>query len=273
MGKKKDPKKTSQKKDEPPKIVAPLIQMEVRAYERMRAYVDLCKDEITGFGTCSLDKKNNIISVHKIFILPQEVTAASAEIDEKDVSVMLEFAVNNDIDPETIKFWWHSHVHMDAFWSGTDQATINVFQNRWMVSLVTNKRESNLVRLDIYDPFRTAIKLDSPNLFYEKNEELNKEIRKEIDDKVTHYVSPATGHLYPGVGYGYGYGDRSGGDWKQRRGYAGSHGDRDSVRGYARGGGSPGTGCGYGGGAQSSESVVRNARYWQDQSRGSQLIN
>ena len=36
------------------------------------------------------------------------------EIDEKDVSAMLEYAVNNDIDPETIKFWWHSHVNMEV---------------------------------------------------------------------------------------------------------------------------------------------------------------
>ncbi len=99
----------------------------------MRAYVNLCKYEIQGFGTCSLDVVNNVVKVHKIFILPQSVSSVSAEIDEKDLAELLEFAVKNDIDTETIKFWWHSHVDMGAFWSGTDLATIELFRNKWMI--------------------------------------------------------------------------------------------------------------------------------------------
>ena len=61
--------------------------------------------------------------------------------------------------PGAAKFWWHSHGNLDVFWSTEDEATIQAFQSKWWISLVTNKYGEYAARLDIYSPTRVATEL------------------------------------------------------------------------------------------------------------------
>lgn len=263
---KKDQSTQSLPKVRPPDPIDKFeLKMEVEAYKRMREYVDQCPDEIQGFGVVSVDK--NLLLVHKIFIIPQEVSSVDTEIDESDMHRLLEYAVENDIDPQTIKFWWHSHVNMSVFWSGTDTTMLNTWQNGWMVSLVTNKRREYKSRLDVYSPFRQMFELSSPKLFFDEDKAMKEEVKKEIYDKVkrSRPTMAADGCVFPGQG-DFGYNGLGGWrDWEQYGGSARQNGNRGILPGSR--GTDGGVGRGQRGGTQSSNSVVRGAGHWQEKSR------
>jgi hypothetical protein len=245
--------------------------MEATAYRRMIEFIRQCPDEIQGFGQVTLDRATNVIKVHNVFILKQEVTGGSAEIEEEDMDKLLHHCIKSDIPIETVKFWWHSHVDFAAFWSGTDTGTIDMFDNGWMVSLVGNKMGHAKTRLDIYDPCRVVQELGQPSIFWEKDEAFQKQVKEEIDDKVERKVLASTGYVHAGRGaYESDY-DGCGG-WRDRfdhGSHAGAHGRGNAVHGTGHERRSAGgVGRGFGGGAQSSYSDVRGGRRWEEKSRG-----
>lgn len=255
-----------------PKTPKYRLFIESNAFKKLREYVKQCPDEIQGFGQLSLD--GNKIKVHNVFIIPQEVSSSSAEIEEEDLATLLHYCLEQDppIGLETIKFWWHSHVSMDAFWSGTDTQMIDTFKNGWMVSLVTNKHGECKVRLDIYEPFRVIQELDFPLIFWAEDKELEEAVKKEINDKVKRtFLAPAGN--FPSRWYeddGHDYYNRS---WRNRQqcgSEPGSHGGGHSFQDRRRQGREDDSvGRRRGGGAQSPDSNVRGGSYFEEKSRRS----
>jgi len=107
-------------------------------------------------------------------ILKQECTAATTDLDKEALSEYFTKQTEKHIElipDKLIHCWWHSHHTMDAFWSGTDDSTINGFAEKGSIFaiVVNNKSEykityaerrivagvstivQSLVDLEIYD--------------------------------------------------------------------------------------------------------------------------
>lgn len=161
----------------------PEITMKDQVYRKILAYADLCSNEISALGSVQIE--NNKIMIDDIHLFEQIVSGASTVMSQKDISQFLCDYIKNGKDPSALKFWWHSHVHMQAFWSGTDTDTINNFSSDWMISMVSNKQGDFKIRLDMFKPFRASFE-DLP-LTIEYDRSYNEEVKNEIDSKVKSY--------------------------------------------------------------------------------------
>jgi len=94
--------------------------------------------EISGLGKCEWDDKTNTFKVVDAQVLKQtEQSAASTEIDEYAIGKYM----FQSKDKGVILWWWHSHVDMKVFWSGTDHACIESFgKEGGVIATVFNKR-------------------------------------------------------------------------------------------------------------------------------------
>jgi hypothetical protein len=97
-------------------------------------------DECSGLGSVLYDENKNILRVIDAFMLPQKNGAASTDIEAVDIS-KAQFEHFKNKRPGELRWWWHSHVNMSVFWSGTDIATLkNLGAAGWYCATVFNKR-------------------------------------------------------------------------------------------------------------------------------------
>jgi len=164
----------------------PDIVIKGDVYRKICAYGDLCNSEISALGSVIID--GDRIIVDDIFLFDQVVTGTSTDISSESISMFICDYIKRGKDPSTLKFWWHSHVNMGVFWSGTDTGTIDRFSSDWMISMVTNKKGELKLRLDLFHPFRMYMDDLPLNVEYDKT--FNEAIRKEIDAKVKKQYFP-----------------------------------------------------------------------------------
>lgn len=101
-------------------------------------FIDKTDFEVSGFGLVEHNKENNFFIVNDVFLLKQENTAAHTDIDGQDLAKLLyETRTMNG----SLRFWWHSHVNMAAFWSSQDITTIKELGSQgWITAGVFNKK-------------------------------------------------------------------------------------------------------------------------------------
>lgn len=106
-------------------------------HDEIDFYVQKSPIEISGLGRVK-KHDNGDMEVVKVYLLEQENTGASTDIDGEAVAKLM-FETRKD--EGDLNFWWHSHVDMGVFWSGTDMATIKEFgKNGYLLSTVFNKK-------------------------------------------------------------------------------------------------------------------------------------
>lgn len=117
----------------------PKIVFDAKVYRKIRFWVDLANEEVSGLGKVIWDDKTGAFRVVSAIMLPQKNSAATTDIEPEDVARAM-FEMRNE--PGDLNFWWHSHVHMGVFWSGTDMDTIKSFgSGGYIVASVFNKKE------------------------------------------------------------------------------------------------------------------------------------
>lgn len=156
-----------------------------KAYDKIMYWVDKCPMEISGLGMVQIVDNKPFIT--DVILLEQEVSGASTDLDPAAVNkAMYE---TRDL-PGDLKFWWHSHVNMGVFWSGTDKETIsNLGQHGYFISTVFNKKKEMKTALYTKEPFELFFD-DVPNIVMEQglaNKELDEEYDKKVKTKT--YVS------------------------------------------------------------------------------------
>ena len=124
--------------------------------ERMRHYTELATGEVSGLGT--VEEFDGGFLVTDIFLPKQSCSPAGTELDQDSVATLIMELDQAGSDAGSLRFWWHSHGNLDAFWSNTDEACIMSLANGdYVLSLVTNKRGHLLARLDIFKPVRLTV--------------------------------------------------------------------------------------------------------------------
>ncbi len=155
------------------------------SWEKMMMYVQKCPVEINGYGLVDRSQPG-ILRVTDVVILDQVASAASVT---SEASALARYGLelfDAGGNPEMIRLQWHSHVHMAAYFSGTDLGNIDGYDRegcQWMVSVVVNKRGEHQARLDIYDPFRMHAELVC-EVEIPHNDELEQACAADIDRHV-----------------------------------------------------------------------------------------
>jgi hypothetical protein len=180
----------------------------LESYRKIMAYAELCNTEISGFADVEYQKELNAFVVGKVYLLEQEGSAASVHMDEEAVAKF-----NDDLIRKGAKqlprLWWHSHVNMEAFFSGTDEATTEQLRNdSFNISLVVNKRNQMKAKANIYYESISITKLMGEEETLEEKEWLDidpmpihvsmeyQKIPKTLVDEVEKKVSKPKPHVH-----------------------------------------------------------------------------
>jgi hypothetical protein len=114
--------------------------IDAKVYAQTMFLVNKCDKEISGLGKVKV--QGDIVRVTKMYLLKQRCTGSSTDIEPNAVSELLFEAYNDGgIQEGELLWWWHSHVDMGVFWSGTDMSTIKEFGgNGRIFATVFNKK-------------------------------------------------------------------------------------------------------------------------------------
>jgi hypothetical protein len=119
------------------------------------------KSEIGGQMVVVEDAEGDYILKEPV-ILEQEISASNCTMTAE--ALALHYSKMMQKHGKKVRHcWWHSHHTMNAFWSGTDNATILETPSKdWTVSLVVNLKKEYKLRIQFFQPF-----------LHEENVELN----------------------------------------------------------------------------------------------------
>ena len=121
----------SSKLDEIEVIIAPEV------YQKVMYWVNKSKVEISGFGKVEFNGTQLLVT--EAYLLDQENTSSTTDIN---ADAMAKLMYESRDDAGHLNWWWHSHVNMDVFWSGTDRSTIRqVGEQGWCLATVFNKKD------------------------------------------------------------------------------------------------------------------------------------
>jgi len=158
----------------------------VAVYQKLRAYVDNTRYEISGLGKVS--RSNDSLIIEDVRIFKQHVNAAETVLSHRELAAFYDEIITEEGDLSNWKLWWHSHATFDTFFSATDVTTIKdfdseMYQDNWMLSIVTNHNRDLQARLDVFYPFHITLdNLDWDILYEDRAVKLN--VLDEIAEKV-----------------------------------------------------------------------------------------
>ena len=107
-------------------------------HNKIMHWVNSTDIEVSGFGKVIYHAETGVFEITDAYLLPQEGGAAHTDIDADGISKLM---YTSRAVPGELKWWWHSHVNMAVFWSGTDMDTIKELGSQgWVIASVFNKR-------------------------------------------------------------------------------------------------------------------------------------
>ena len=154
-----------------------------KAFIKMRYFVSLCEDEISGLG--KVEEINGKLVVTDVEIFKQVVSGAHSNLDDDALAEFLFEQTKKGEDLAKWRLWWHSHARMQVFFSKTDTDTIDAStEYPWLISVVSNHAGDIKARYDIYKPYRMNKDL-GVEILEDEDDELKELCQKEIDEKVS----------------------------------------------------------------------------------------
>lgn len=116
----------------------PTILIENDVYRKVMYWVNKSQYEVSGLGLVKVEK-DGVLRVTSAILLPQKNGSAHTDIEAEDVNKALFQLRESEGD---LRWWWHSHVKMPVFWSGTDHDTIKkVGEGGWFAATVFNQNK------------------------------------------------------------------------------------------------------------------------------------
>lgn len=171
-------------------------------HQQLLAYIAACDIEFSCLIDATYNEKLNVILLGKIYLLEQEATAETVELDDDALDTFDFQLIKNAPKGESVQLprcWMHSHADHGVFFSATDQKTIESrHNNSFNVALVMNKAQQ--MRADIHIAIaglgiddHYVIENAPTFILYDDTKYLAK-AKKEIADKVkTKTYKPYTG--------------------------------------------------------------------------------
>ena len=173
----------SQQQSQDVKTVAPSVHIHPDVYRKIMFWIDKAPGEVSGMGKVVYDVEKNVFRVIEAYLLKQKNTGASTELDATAIAQLL-YETRNDVGE--LRWWWHSHVNMPVFWSGTDMSTIaDLSQGGWILSTVLNKKRDMLSSFCQVAPVMMFVNQLQTSITTETSPELEKQWSDEYDQKCT----------------------------------------------------------------------------------------
>ena len=118
--------------------VRPSLVINRDVFQKVMFWIDKADTEVSGLG--AIEIIDGVPTVVDAILIDQECTGTETELDPQAICKAV-YEYEKAGKPGEIRWWWHSHVNMDVFWSGTDYAAIEQLgENGWFLSTVLNKR-------------------------------------------------------------------------------------------------------------------------------------
>lgn len=184
------------------------IEIDEEVFQKIMHWVNKSDHEVSGLGSVEVDTERNVFRVVDAILLEQENTMSTTDLNDEDVGKAM-FEHHRDKKPGMLKWWWHSHVDMEVFWSGTDMSTIKKLgSGGWFIATVFNKKEgmksafvqSSPIRLITEDVATSIDKQTDPWAEYRK--EWSKEYEDKVNEK-SYSLPTSTVNGFPNLGYGF----------------------------------------------------------------------
>lgn len=197
-----------------------MFKIKPECLDQIKYYVNKCDAEISGLGL--VNTENGELTVTEIFLLDQEVTGTTTDIDAGAVAKLIyDLRQKGKLDDKNfLRFWWHSHVNMGVGWSSTDDATIKEFgANDWLFAGVFNKKDESKYRFyshnGIHYPHGYApLDLDNVKIFSSscaKVDALEAEYNLKVKKKT--YCNPVNDYHSKDYHYKSAFGEWKNGQW------------------------------------------------------------
>ena len=160
----------------------PALILSLKAASKIFAYTDISPFEINGWGLVEQYDGDDDFYVSDVFILPQ--VASDSEV-EGVPDALMKFP-GDCPTPEKMKFQWHSHGSTVVYYSPTDLEGIDDYgcSADYILSMVVNKDQNCICRLDLFSPFRMTLSIPV-FMLVPIAEETRNSCQAEFDTKVT----------------------------------------------------------------------------------------
>ena len=123
------------------------IRLSLKARDKIKYWVNRADKEVSGFGVTTREATPTgvMFRVHDVMLLRQKVGAAHTDIDAQAMGILMyRVATEPQYQGMRLNYWWHSHVNMPCFWSGTDQETIRSIGSQGLcLATVFNKKNES----------------------------------------------------------------------------------------------------------------------------------
>lgn len=181
------------------------VKIDQEVYKKIMFWVNRASTlEVSGLGMVKVE--GDTLRVTSAMLLPQTNQATHTEITAEAVAKAM-YELRNE--EGLLKFWWHSHVDMGVFWSGTDRETIEELGDQgWILATVFNKKRE--LRSAFYSKDGMTTPCGNSSLFLDELEteiegetfpaEWEAEYTKNVTTQSISYGN------YGGSDYGWGYG-------------------------------------------------------------------
>lgn len=183
-------------------MARPTIYLSIKAYQKMRAWTEMAKGEVSWLGTVERMEEDGFL-IGDIHLLKQICTDAGTSLDDSAIGEFLTEMTRKGNDPSRVKAWLHSHGRLKTFWSQTDEKTIDGMRSAgYLISVVTNKEGEMLGRIDIFSPFHVHVSDVPVNVFHEPGEDVKKVLTAEFREKVTEQAPTpkfSSSYRFPGT--------------------------------------------------------------------------
>lgn len=173
------------------------ILIDNTVYQKIMHWINKSDYEVSGLG--KITYKDGTITVIDAILLPQKNGRTHTDI-EGDVVGKAMFQMKDT--PGDLRWWWHSHVDMAVFWSGTDTDTIaKISAGGWFVSTVFNKKHEMRSCLNMVSPVPIGM-IDNiptqPIQFIDQNliDQWDKDYEDNVENLMRSYQGAYGGHTY-----------------------------------------------------------------------------
>ena len=169
-------------------MIKPFVKISENDWNKIIKYArttyDMYSAEIGGMAHAFIN--NGVWTIKDPVILKQTISGGNCTIDKEALAEYYTDSVKdyNKLDLTANKFlyvWWHSHHNMKAFWSGTDEQTIeDAAKHGPSMSLVVNNKEDYELRYTFKEPIEAYVDCDLKIM-----RKTDDPIRKEIEELCT----------------------------------------------------------------------------------------
>src|SRR6185436_12539554 len=159
------------------------IEIDAMVFHKIMHWINKSEYEVSGLGKVVVDKEKNVIRVIDAILLPQENTSTTTDIDPAAVGKAM-FLLK--YTPGELRWWWHSHVNMQAFWSGTDTGTIKELSKAgWFCATVFNKRNEMRSAYSQFSPVHVMVDKLTTKIVQHIADDTLKDWDKSYEENVT----------------------------------------------------------------------------------------